>query len=256
MLVLFFVLGCTAPDVGAVELALGAAAPLTFAGVAVAAGEPLPPACEGQVGGTAEAREVEVVVGEACPVPAVAPASGLVRAAGTTADDGTTWGVAADFADTDGVRVADVAAVLVVADGDGFAVTWAGGDVGLVVVGVSLAEVALHTWADRGDPEDPLDDRYTLNGAVQVVSAEVGQASTRQVALLDVVFDAGCGENPVAGQVIQQSVDAGGELAGDELGLGFHGACDGTADVQIAAGTSAAYTGQAIPIELGVLPTG
>jgi hypothetical protein len=238
------------PDLKSVEAALGAAAPIAFAGAHAAGwalGTPLP--CD-------DAAVLEsgwagnIAIGPDCPIPAVGDATGTVHAAGVL-DDAGAGELAADFSGAAGVRPQGPAAFVNSADDDGLTVVFAGADVS-IGDDVGLGESALVTGVDLGDRADGTDDLYTLNGGVQVVfTTGSDDAHTDQVVFVGVTLDAACGSNPTAGSVTIQQVDTRKDVSVDELQLGFHAACDGAVDVIVAVGASTAWTGRAVPIDLG-----
>ena len=244
---MFLLLACSPPpDLTSVELTLGTTSAIAYAGAHAAGwarGEAL--ACD-DASGTKDAWSGTTTISPDCAGPAVGGASGSVSAAGRVEADGS-GELAADFAGAEGLRPTSVEAFVMTADDSLLTVVFAGVDVGLDD-GVSLGETALVTEVDPGDPADGTDDVYTVSGGAQLLHTVGDEAVTDQLVLVDVVFDAACGANPVAGSVTVQRADTTDSATIDELQLAFHPACDGTVDVVLAVGASAASTGSAVRI--------
>ena len=236
--------GCIKPDpaeiVQPLETTLGAAVPAAYlAAVSMAAldGRPSPCASVVTPAGSATDVRVDVSLGPGCPPMFGADGSGTAVVTGTWTPQFATFVM--DFTGLSydgrsmlvvGIASMTVAPVdtthLVIAYGEqdilaGNGSTAAGG----------LKQVAWVVDVDTAGTDDPSDDSIAISGGDQALFAAGGptpQADATQVAVGNAVFKAGCRKNPSSGVA---AVQRAGTQGGGWVLFGFHGACDGTADV-------------------------
>lgn len=97
----------------------------------------------------------------------------------------------------------------------------------------------------KGTLTDVYDDAFEINGGGQIVQASSNSGGVLYHAMIETKFSyKQCSQNPTSGTAFIQNVQASGSSI--DLGnitLGFHGSCDGRAQIDLATGKYVSSTG-------------
>lgn len=94
------------------------------------------------------------------------------------------------------------------------------------------------------------DDSFIITGGGQLIEVTDNKGGIIQQAMLDVLIEAGCQENPRNGYALIKNTSAGDKTI-PELGTAifdFHSLCDGMADISLATGVYIRSNGKSIPL--------
>lgn len=221
---------CESPDTDPIGVVLGTGAPLGFVSLlAMDAARGEPAACA-SVASTCDvfpcAADVDIAIGDACPMPIGDGLSGTVHVTGAWSDASNAI-LGVDVSEVEGLRFEGAAGLIVDDDGERVDVIWAMEGVEIdegaedeVDVGQSAITIRVERGAESGFDDDVID----LNGVQQVVKDDV----ITQVTVTGATFTSACRANPTAGEAVMQRVDSDGSDV-SVVAVEFHASCDGRA---------------------------